>query len=146
MARILVIDDDVSVRLSIKTILERRGHNVVLAEYGYRGLAFTEIYSFDAVVVDIFMPGMNGLGTVRQLRDSDPTVKIVAISGYRFRDNLIAAPDFFRMSLELGASCFLRKPFSSGELIEAVEKYCLLFPLELMGAGATPGREAPRLR
>jgi two-component system, response regulator, stage 0 sporulation protein F len=146
MARILVIDDDVSVRLSIRTILERRGHNVVLAEHGYRGLAFTEIYSFDAVVVDIFMPGMNGLGTIRQLRDSDPTVKIVAISDYRFRENVSAAPDFFRMSLELGAACYLRKPFSSSELIEAVEKYCLLFPLGMMSAGVTPGSQAPRLR
>ena len=56
-----------------------------------------------------------------------------AVSGYRFRENFfVAAPDFFRMSLDLGASCYLRKPFGASELIEAVERYCLLFPLDMM--------------
>jgi CheY-like chemotaxis protein len=146
MARILVIDDDVSVRVTIKTILERRGHNVVLAECGHRGLAFTEVYAFDAVIVDIFMPGMNGLETIKLLRESDPTVKIVAVSGYRFRENLIAAPDFFRMSLELGASCYLRKPFSGSELVEAVEKYCLLPPIELSARDRCAQLEWPGAR
>lgn len=126
MARILVIDDDLYVCFTIKTILERRGHKVIIAECGQRGIAFTELYSFDAVIVDIFMPGLNGLETIKLLRRSEPDVKIVAISGYRFREGRRSAPDFFRMSLELGASCYLHKPFTANELVEAVEKYCLL--------------------
>jgi len=130
MARILVIDDDLYVCFTVKTILERRGHNVIIAECGYRGIAFTELYSFDAVIVDIFMPGLNGLETIRLIRQSEPDVKIVAISGYRFREGRNSTPDFFRMSLEFGASCYLRKPFTATEVVEAVEKYCLLLAPE----------------
>lgn len=130
MARILVIDDDLYVCFTIKTILERRGHNVVIAECGHRGIAFTELYSFDVVIVDIFMPGLNGLETIKLIRRSEPDVKIVAISGYRFREGRSSAPDFFRMSIELGASCYLRKPFTATEVVETVEKYCLLLTPE----------------
>ena len=130
MARILVIDDDLYVCFTIKTILERGGHHVVIAECGHRGIAFTELYSFDAIIVDIFMPGLNGLETIRLIRQSEPDAKIVAISGYRFREGRRSTPDFFRMSLELGASCYLHKPFTATELVEAVEKYCLLLAPE----------------
>ena len=126
MARILVIDDDLYICFTIKTILERRGHKVVIAECGERGAALTELYACDAVIVDIFMPGLNGLDTIKLIRQPEPDVKIVAISGYRFREGRSSAPDFFRMSLELGASCYLRKPFTATEVVEAVEKYCLL--------------------
>lgn len=128
MARILVIDDEASVRLTIKTILESRGHQVVLAETGHRGIAITEIYAFDIVIVDIFMPGMNGLDTIKVLRRCEPKVKIIAISGYSFRASAATpAPDFFRMAVDLGASCCLHKPFRATELIEAIDKQS--FPL-----------------
>jgi CheY-like chemotaxis protein len=130
MARILVLDDDLYVCFAIKTILERRGHSVVIAECGHGGIAFTEVHSFDAVIVDIFMPGLNGLETIRLIRQSEPDLKIVAISGYRFREGRSSAPDFFRMSLEFGASCYLHKPFTATEVVEAVEKYCLLLAPE----------------
>jgi CheY-like chemotaxis protein len=130
MARILVIDDDLYVCFTVKTILERRGHHVVIAECGRRGIAFTELYSFDAVIVDIFMPGLNGLETIKLLRRSEPDIKIIATSGYLFREGHSPTPDFFRMSLELGASCYLRKPFTATEVVEAIEKYCLLIVAE----------------
>jgi len=130
MARILVIDDDLYVCFTIKTILERRGHNVVIAECGHGGIAFTEMHSFDAVIVDFFMPRLNGLESIKLLHHSEPEVKIIAISGYRFHEGHNATPDFFRMSLEFGASCYLHKPFTAMEVIEAVEKYCLLLAPE----------------
>jgi len=125
MARILVIDDDSNVRLTIKTILERNGHSVVLAACGDRGIAITEIYAFAVVIIDIFMPGMDGLETVKLLRRCEPEVKVLAISGYDFREKSVPAPDFLQMAHKLGATCCLRKPFRAQELLEAVEVHCL---------------------
>jgi CheY-like chemotaxis protein len=121
MARILVIDDDLGVRKTVKTILERNGHRVVLAACGNHGVAITEVFAFDAVIVDIFMPGMDGFETIKVLRRCAPEVKVIAISGYLFRGSAGAPPDFLRMAVELGAACCLRKPFTASELIAAVD-------------------------
>ncbi|MGA2894726.1 MAG: response regulator [Xanthobacteraceae bacterium] len=124
MARVLVIDDEVDVRATIKMILERRGHKVVLAECGNRALAITEVFAFDAVIVDIFVPGMDGFETIKLLRRWVPKVKIIAISGYVFRSSGMPTPDFLRMAVDLGAACCLQKPFRAGELVAAIEMPC----------------------
>jgi CheY-like chemotaxis protein len=124
MARILVIDDEVSVRDVIRLILEHRGHHVVVAECGQRGVAAIEAYAFDAVIVDIFMPGMDGFQTIRVLRQSAPKIAIIAISGYAFREALWPVPDFLKMACGLGATCCLRKPFKAWEIVKAVEASC----------------------
>jgi len=128
MARILVIDDEISVRLTIQIILKRRGHNVVLEECGRAALAVTELFSFDAIIVDIFMPGMNGLETIKALGENAPGVPIIAISGHAFRETDHPVPDFLRMALGLGATTCLHKPFKSWELIKAVEYCCGFVP------------------
>jgi CheY-like chemotaxis protein len=121
MARILVIDDDPEIRKTIKTVLERKGHGVVLAEYGQRAVPITEVFAFDVIIVDIFMPEMSGLETIKLLRRCAPDVKVIAISGYAFRDASGPAPDFLRMAVDLGATCCLHKPLRARELVAAVE-------------------------
>ena len=121
MARILVIDDEVHVRNAIQLILEYRGHHVVVAESGQRGVAAIEAYAFDAVIVDIFMPGMDGFETIRILRESAAKAAIIAISGYAFREVAGSAPDFLKMACSLGATCCLRKPLNARDIIGAVE-------------------------
>jgi CheY-like chemotaxis protein len=130
MARILVIDDDVSVRNAIRFILEHRGHQVVVAEGGQRGVAAVEAHAFDVVIVDIFMPGMDGFQTIKILRQSAPKVAIIAISGYAFRAALWPVPDFLKMACDLGATCSLRKPFKTSDIIKAVETSCGAPPCE----------------
>jgi CheY-like chemotaxis protein len=138
MARILVIDDEVSVRNAIRLILAPRGHHVVAAECGQRGVEAIEAYAFDAVIVDIFMPGMDGFQTIRILRQSAPKVAIIAISGYSFREASWPVPDFLKMAGDLGATCCLRKPFKAWEVIKAVETSCGVLPSELEAA-RSPG-------
>jgi CheY-like chemotaxis protein len=138
MARILVIDDEVSVRDTIRLILENRGHHVVVAECGRRGLAAIEAYAFDAVIVDIFMPGMDGFETIGILRQSAPKVAIIAISGYAFREVSWPVPDFLKMACELGATCCLLKPFKAWEIIKAVETSCGAVRAEEDAAAAGP--------
>ncbi|HYW60797.1 MAG TPA: response regulator [Xanthobacteraceae bacterium] len=122
MARILVVDDDVKVRRTVRALLERAGHAVVLAERGHDGAAAIEAFAFDLAIVDIFMPGMNGLETIRAFRQSAPTLPIIVISGYVFRDARGPAPDFFRMAVDLGAAACLRKPVKPTALLRAVEE------------------------
>jgi len=121
MARILVVDDEVLVRRTVKAILERIGHAVVLAECGHDGAAAIEAYAFDIAIVDIFMPGMNGLETIRLFRQSAAKLPIIAVSGYAFRETDGPAPDFLRMAVDLGATACLRKPFTSAQLMNAVQ-------------------------
>ena len=130
MARILVIDDEVSVRNAIRLILENRGHHVVAAECGQRGVEAIEAYAFDAVIVDIFMPGMDGFQTIRILRQSAPKIAIIAISGYAFRQTSWPVPDFLKMACDLGATCCLRKPFKAWEIVKAIETSCGVVPIE----------------
>lgn len=120
MKRILVIDDDNSVRLAIKTLLRHQGCEAVLAESGHAGAKVFETAVFDAIFVDIFMPGMDGLQTIQGFRERAPTVPIVAMSGFKFRDSLGPAPDFLAMAAKLGATYCLRKPFGPAQLMMAV--------------------------
>lgn len=121
MARILVIDDDVLVRLIVKTFLEREGHVVVLAECGHDGAHAIEAYAFDIAIVDIFMPDMAGLETIKVFHQSAPRLPIIVISGYAFREASEPAPDFYRMAIDLGAVACLRKPFTPAQLVAAVQ-------------------------
>jgi CheY-like chemotaxis protein len=120
MARILVIDDDVLVRLIVKRFLEREGHTVVLTACGHHGAHAIEAYAFDLAIVDIFMPDMDGLETIKVFHQSAPRLPIIATSGYEFREANEAAPDFLRMAVDLGAIAFLRKPFTPAQLLGAV--------------------------
>jgi CheY-like chemotaxis protein len=120
MTRILVIDDDNSVRAAIETLLREQGRIAVLASGGRLGVKTLETSTFDVVMVDIFMPGMDGLETIKNFRERAPTVPIVAMSGFRFRNSMAPAPDFLGMAAELGATYCLRKPFGSQQLMAAI--------------------------
>jgi CheY-like chemotaxis protein len=124
MPRILVVDDDLSVRVATQTLLEREGYDVVVADSGRNGIEAITSASFDAVIVDIFMPGMDGLDTIKAFNRQAPGVPVIAMSGFMFRNSSAPAPDFLGMSTKLGAAYSLHKPFRPGELIKAIES-CL---------------------
>ena len=120
MTRVLVIDDDKSVCVAIETLLRRQDCVAVVADSGELGAEAFEASNFDVVMVDIFMPGMDGLETIKGFRQRAPTVPIVAMSGFRFRSSIAPAPDFLGMATKLGATCCLRKPFGPQQLMAAI--------------------------
>jgi CheY-like chemotaxis protein len=120
MQRILVVDDDPLVSLSIKLTLERHGFETVLADGGVSGLSALDATRFDAMIVDIFMPEMRGFESVRVFHQRAPDVPLIAISGYAFAQHTMPAPDFLRMALELGATRCLRKPFTPAALLAVI--------------------------
>jgi DNA-binding response OmpR family regulator len=124
MTRVLVIDDDQSVGAAIQLTLARQGYETVLVPDAHAGVQAFESSKFDLVMVDIFMPGIDGLETIKDFRERAPTVPIVAMSGFRFRNSVPSVPDYLGMAAKLGATFCLRKPFAPDQLMAAINS-CL---------------------
>src|SRR6202022_4725194 len=120
LAKILVVDDDVAVQATIRILLERAGHSVDAASDGRRGLALFEAGDFDLLFLDIFMPGMDGLETMRLIHQQRPLTPIIVISGRPMAWNPEQGPDFLTMATKLGAVSSLQKPFKPAALLAAV--------------------------
>ncbi len=103
MARILIVDDESAVRVTIRLLLERAGHSVVTAGDGRDGFAIFAAEAFDLLLLDIFMPGMDGLETMRRVRQQRPLTPIIIISGNLARTDSTSGPDFLTMATRLGA-------------------------------------------
>ncbi|HTZ01552.1 MAG TPA: response regulator [Xanthobacteraceae bacterium] len=121
MARILLVDDDRAIRTTVELLLRRAGHWVVVATDGRDGLAKVAAETFDLLIVDIFMPGMDGLETMQAVHRQQPALPVIVMSGLVFRSASAPAPDFLAMASKLGAVTSLRKPFRPHELMRAVE-------------------------
>jgi CheY-like chemotaxis protein len=115
---ILIVDDDPAVQMTLRLLLEREGHRVRVAGDGHEGLACVELENFDLVLLDIFMPGMDGLETMRLVRARRPLLPIIVISGRPLPSG--TEPDFVVMATKLGAAHGLYKPFRPDSLIAAV--------------------------
>jgi CheY-like chemotaxis protein len=124
LAKILVVDDDPAVRMTIRMLLERAGHSVVVAGDGHKGLAAFESGDFDLLFLDIFMPGMDGFETMQHIHRQQPATPIIVISGRPLVADATSEPDFLAMASKLGAVSSLPKPFKPAVLLAMVES-CL---------------------
>jgi DNA-binding response OmpR family regulator len=120
MTRILVIDDDDSVSIAIKLVLVREGFDVITVPGGKGGLQAVELYAFDLVIVDMVMPDIDGLETIRLLHEIAPKVPVIAVSGYMFTPSTAATSDFLGVADRFGITYCLHKPFRPEELLVAV--------------------------
>ena len=116
MARILVIDDQDSIRRVVRRALEQDGHEVFDASDGELGMEILESHSFDVVITDIFMPGQDGIVTLRQVRKRFPQVKVIVISG----GDATGMMDLRQDAELLGAVKSLQKPFNAREIMDVV--------------------------
>jgi len=120
VANFLIVDDDPAIQATVRIVLERAGHAVVVADDGSTGLAIFEAGSFDLLILDIFMPGMDGLETMKLIHQRQPLIPILVISGRPIATDSSTAPDFLKMATKLGAISSLQKPFGPAELLAAV--------------------------
>ncbi len=116
MAKILVLDDEPSILLMIKKMLEREGHEVDLAMNGMEGMELFEKNKPDLVITDIIMPEKEGLETILELRKKHPELKIIAISG----GGRIGPQGYLPSAKYLGADMVFQKPLVQKEFIQAV--------------------------
>ncbi|MDR2387652.1 MAG: sigma-54 dependent transcriptional regulator, partial [Deltaproteobacteria bacterium] len=114
MGRILVIDDDLSLREVIEMLLSNLGHSVDLAENGEVGLKMALSKDYDLIISDIRMPLLNGLEVLEKLRAENRQTTLILVSAYARDDTAVEA-------MRLGAYDFLPKPFRSVDLISAVD-------------------------
>ena len=117
MHRILIIDDEPALRLTIRETLEGAGYEVEEAQNGAEGLSLHQRWPFDLIITDIFMPEKDGLELIKELRHGSEFVPVLAISGgglFRAEDALVAAR-------KAGASEVLQKPFALQQIVWSVE-------------------------
>jgi CheY-like chemotaxis protein len=134
MARILLIEDDHSVRAVLRMSLTGVGHTVTEARNGKEGLDLFKRAGADLVITDIIMPEKEGLEVLRELKKKQiPPVKVIAISGGGVSQS---AGDALRMAKLLGADQVLAKPFSNDTLIAAINEV-------LLDGGTKPPPAAP---
>ena len=116
VARVLLIDDNESLRTSLRRTLVQAGHEVKEAPNGDAALREYRREPPDLVITDIVMPEKEGIATIRELRKLDPNAKIIAISGAAGgRDG-----QYLTLARRLGATRTLAKPFSREEVLTAV--------------------------
>jgi CheY-like chemotaxis protein len=120
MAKILVVDDDRAILATVDLLLKKAGHQVTTASDGRAGIRLCQNERFDLLIVDIFMPDMDGLETISQVHQVHPDLPVIVISGYQFGGTGEKRPDFLHMATALGAVHGLPKPFRPAELIAAV--------------------------
>jgi two-component system, response regulator, stage 0 sporulation protein F len=104
--RVLVVDDDPGIRETMLDILSLEGYEVEVAECGERAVELVELSGkarYDFALLDIRMPGMNGVQTLHELKRIDDAVRVIMITG--FDEGELAA-----QAMEAGAEAVFRKP------------------------------------
>jgi DNA-binding response OmpR family regulator len=115
MAKVLVVDDDPTIRTVIVQALKGVGHQVFSASDGKEGLFHTFAIQPDLIIADLFMPEQEGLEMITKVRRQFPQTAILAISGAS------VASAMLMVALRLGATHVLQKPFDKKLLLAAVE-------------------------
>jgi len=108
-ANLLIVDDERSIRLSLRTILANFGFDIVEAARGEEALALVRTAQFDAVLLDINMPGMGGIDVCRVMRKTSPRLPILMLTVQGGEDRKVEA-------LDAGADDYITKPFQLREL------------------------------
>jgi CheY-like chemotaxis protein len=118
MLRVLIVEDDASVRALLRLMLEKAGLEIVEAAEGAEGLRACRQLRPDAVLTDLFMPGVDGLELIRNVKRECPGVGVVAISGGGFGGTM----DLLPAARVLGAVEVLRKPFDRATAVAAIQR------------------------
>ncbi len=126
-SRVLVIDDDASLRFTLEAVLSDAGFLVDLATTGRSGLAAFEASGADVVLTDLAMPDIDGMQVLKELRVLDPSVPVLMLTAHGSERVAVAA-------IKAGAYDYLPKPFDPDELVLAVQRGVEMRELRLQNA------------
>ena len=110
---ILVVDDEPSIVQSLSGLLADEGFEVITASNGYEALKLIDTESPDLVLLDIWMPGIDGLDTLKEIKKSSPFIQVIIITGHGTIETAVKAT-------KLGAYDFIEKPLSIDKVIVAI--------------------------
>jgi DNA-binding response OmpR family regulator len=136
MARILIIDDDDTLRGIIAKSLTHAGHTISQANNGRKGVAVFRSAPTDLVITDLVMPEQEGMETIKILHRDFPSTPIIAMSG-----GLDGSPLYLELTRRLGAAITLTKPFTLQQLKQAIDEI-FSRPPPAAGPPAEPGSDA----
>jgi two-component system response regulator ResD len=111
-ARVLVVDDEYSLRRLLRTYLEKEGFAVIEAENGLDALSLLRLGNIDVALVDVMLPGLDGFELVRRIRQQS-TIPIILLTARGEETNRV-------VGLEVGADDYVVKPFSAPEVVARV--------------------------
>jgi len=114
MNRILLVEDDEDLCEMMHNILQNDGYEIEIANNGAQALALDFVEPADLVITDVFMPKINGLETIVEMRKQNPDLHFIAISG--------GGKETLSLARKMGAHATLEKPFSCDGLLRAVSK------------------------
>jgi two-component system response regulator AtoC len=145
--RVLVIDDDPSLRFTLEAVLTDAGLTVEMADGGAAGLAAFEAHGAAVVLTDLAMPGVDGMQVLQQIRAQDPSVPVLMLTAHGSERVAVSA-------MKAGAYDYLPKPFDPDELVLAVKRGIETRELRLQNArlrteaqlGRTIVAESPAMR
>lgn len=137
MARILIIDDDDTLRGIIAKSLTHAGHTVSQANNGRKGVALFKSAPTDLVITDLVMPEQEGMETIKVLHAGFPDLPIIAMSG-----GLDGSPLYLDLTRRLGARITLTKPFTLQQLKVAIDEILASLP-PAAAKPAAPAADTP---
>ena len=124
MARILVVDDHKDFRDAVRIFLERKGHHVLDTDSGTDAVRLCRDHHPDLVILDVYVPGKNGIEALWQIRNEKLARKVVVVSGgrdRRLRGEHIGSATVLGLARNLGADIVLAKPVDPDALLNAVD-------------------------
>ena len=113
--RILVVDDESVVRETLERFLRPHGYEFVVASHGQEALGSAALQRFEVVFLDIMMPGLSGMETLKELLECSPDTSVIMITGVAEMETAVKA-------MRLGAYDYVTKPFDMKDLLVRVEK------------------------
>jgi DNA-binding NtrC family response regulator len=114
-ARILVVDDDESIKNSLAAILKNEGYIVDVAESGNEAIKKSEVVLYNVALIDIRLPDMEGIELLTRMRDAVPKVRKIIITGYPSMQNAIKA-------VNKKADAYILKPMDLENLLEIIRE------------------------
>ncbi len=118
MKKILIIDDEEPIRKMLKLLLENNGYTVNTAVNGEDGLRVYRAFHPDLIITDLIMPEKEGLETIQEIRQKNPDVKIIAISGGGIGDSDM----YLHLAKKIGADHSIAKPVHTKELLSIIDQ------------------------
>jgi len=114
-ARILIVDDDESIRKVIATVLEEKGYAIDTAEDGKQAIEKTKKNFYNLGLFDIRLPDIEGTQLLAKIKDTTPRMRKIIVTGYPSLQNAIEA-------LNKGADAYIMKPFDMDKVLQTVEE------------------------
>lgn len=136
MPHILIVDDEPDMRLAVRNVLKLRGYDITEAGDGPSALESAKREKPDLVLLDMRLPGMDGIEVLSGLKQIDASIPVVMITGY---GHIQSAVDV----MKLGASEYLQKPFENAQLVETVKRFTRAGAAAPKRSYSVPRRELP---